>query len=94
MWSRMTTGAFPLTLNNPFSFPPPTAHQRPAGSLAPCMLRGLAALPPVARLRCRRSRGYGTVRFATKEAALAAIEQFNGFMYEERALTVKLDRFG
>lgn len=40
-----------------------------------------------------RSRGYGTVRFATPEAAQAAIEQVHGSDLEGRTLTVKLDRF-
>jgi RNA recognition motif-containing protein len=41
-----------------------------------------------------RSRGYGTVRYATKEGADAAVATLNGAEFEARALTVKLDRFG
>ena len=40
-----------------------------------------------------RSRGYGTVRFSTAEAASAAIEAKHGTELEGRTLTVKLDRF-
>ncbi|KFM25394.1 putative RNA-binding protein, partial [Auxenochlorella protothecoides] len=40
-----------------------------------------------------RSRGYGTVRFTTLEAAAAAIEQFNGTELEGRTLSVKLDAY-
>lgn len=41
-----------------------------------------------------RSRGYGTVRYKTKEAADAAVATLNGTEFEGRALTVKLDRYG
>lgn len=41
-----------------------------------------------------RSRGYGTVRYTTKEAAEAAVTTLNGVEFEVRALTVKLDRYG
>ncbi len=46
-----------------------------------------------------RSRGFGFVEMATKEAAVAAIEQFNGKDFGGRALTVneakpKTDRGG
>ena len=40
-----------------------------------------------------RSRGYGTVRFTTVEAANAAIEGKHATELEGRTLTVKLDRF-
>ena len=40
-----------------------------------------------------RSRGYGTVRFASTAAADAAIAGKNGTELEGRTLTVKLDRF-
>ena len=40
-----------------------------------------------------RSRGYGTVRFTTPEAASAAIEGKHATELEGRTLTVKLDRF-
>lgn len=40
-----------------------------------------------------RSRGFGTVRFSTLEAAAAAIEQFNGTELEGRTLSVKLDAY-
>jgi RNA recognition motif-containing protein len=36
--------------------------------------------------------GWGTVRFTTKEAANAAIEQFHGSTLEGRTLTVFLDK--
>ncbi|KAF8065826.1 haloacid dehalogenase-like protein [Scenedesmus sp. PABB004] len=39
-----------------------------------------------------RSKGWGTVRFTTKEAANAAIEQFHGSELEGRTLTVFLDK--
>eukprot|EP00878_Enallax_costatus_P026959 GHUV01028975.1.p1 GENE.GHUV01028975.1~~GHUV01028975.1.p1 ORF type:complete len:138 (-),score=37.01 GHUV01028975.1:660-1073(-) len=39
-----------------------------------------------------RSKGWGTVRFNTKEAANAAIEQFHGSQLEGRTLTVFLDK--
>jgi len=40
-----------------------------------------------------RSRGYGTVRYATPEEAAAAIEQFNGTDLEGRTLSVRLDKY-
>ncbi|KAL3157351.1 hypothetical protein ABBQ32_011834 [Trebouxia sp. C0010 RCD-2024] len=40
-----------------------------------------------------RSRGYGTVRFETVEAANTAIEKFHGSECEGRTLTVKLDQY-
>lgn len=40
-----------------------------------------------------RSRGYGTVRFETAEAAQAAISKVHGTELEGRTLTVRLDRF-
>ncbi|CAK0784272.1 hypothetical protein CVIRNUC_007476 [Coccomyxa viridis] len=40
-----------------------------------------------------RSRGYGTVRFSSKEEAEKAIEDFNGTELEGRALAVKIDKF-
>ena len=40
-----------------------------------------------------RSRGYGTVRFTSAEAANAAIEGKHATDLEGRTLTVKLDRF-
>lgn len=40
-----------------------------------------------------RSRGYGTVRFETVEAAQSAIEKFHGSECEGRTLTVKLDQY-
>jgi hypothetical protein len=40
-----------------------------------------------------RSRGYGTIKFATVEEANAAIEQFNGSELEGRTLSVKVDQF-
>ncbi|KAF6255147.1 G-strand telomere binding protein 1 [Scenedesmus sp. NREL 46B-D3] len=39
-----------------------------------------------------RSKGWGTARFTTKEAANAAIEQFHGSSLEGRTLTVFLDK--
>jgi RNA recognition motif-containing protein len=36
--------------------------------------------------------GWGTVRFTSKEAAAAAIEQFHGSQLEGRTLTVFLDK--
>jgi RNA recognition motif-containing protein len=39
-----------------------------------------------------RSKGWGTVRFITKEAAASAIEQFHGSQLEGRTLTVFLDK--
>ena len=41
-----------------------------------------------------RSRGYGTVRYTSKEGADAAVATLNGVEFEGRALTVKLDRYG
>ena len=41
-----------------------------------------------------RSRGYGTVRYTTKEGADAAVATLNGVEFEGRTLTVKLDRYG
>ena len=41
-----------------------------------------------------RSRGYGTVRYSTKEGADAAVATLNGVEFEGRTLTVKLDRYG
>jgi len=40
-----------------------------------------------------RSRGYGTIKFTTIEAAQAAIDAYNGQELEGRRLTVKYDRF-
>lgn len=40
-----------------------------------------------------RSRGYGTIRFETPEAAEKAIRDFHGTDLEGRTLTVKLDKF-
>jgi RNA recognition motif-containing protein len=47
----------------------------------------------VAYGRDQRSRGYGTVRFESAEAAEDAINKHNGEELEGRTLTVKLDRF-
>ncbi len=41
-----------------------------------------------------RSRGYGTVRYASTEAADAAVATLNGAEFEGRAVTVKVDRYG
>ena len=41
-----------------------------------------------------RSRGYGTVQFASQEEAQAAIDQFNGTELEGRTMSVKIDQFG
>jgi RNA recognition motif. (a.k.a. RRM, RBD, or RNP domain) len=38
-------------------------------------------------------RGFGTVRFATKEDAAAACSKLNNADYEGRTITVRLDRF-
>lgn len=35
-----------------------------------------------------RSRGFGFVEMATQEEAVKAIEVFNGYLFEERNLTV------
>lgn len=40
-----------------------------------------------------RSRGYGTVKFDSTEAAQSAIEKFHGTDCEGRTLTVKLDQY-
>ena len=40
-----------------------------------------------------RSRGFGTVRFSTTEAANAAIEKFNDTEIEERQISVRLDKY-
>lgn len=40
-----------------------------------------------------RSRGYGTVKFTTTEAAQAAIDDHNNTELEGRRLTVKFDKF-
>lgn len=39
------------------------------------------------------NRGFGTVRFASKEDADAACEKLNNTEYEGRTITVRLDRF-
>ncbi len=41
-----------------------------------------------------RSRGYGTVRYATKEEADKAVSTLNGAEFEGRPVTIKLDRYG
>lgn len=41
-----------------------------------------------------RSRGYGTIQFASQEEAQAAIDQFNGTELEGRTLSVKIDQYG
>jgi RNA recognition motif-containing protein len=41
-----------------------------------------------------RARGYGVVKYATKEDAAKAVESVNGKAFEERPVTVKLDRYG
>ena len=45
------------------------------------------------RLRMCDLQGYGTVRFATAEAAQAAIDRFNGSTLEGRTLTVFQDKY-
>ena len=40
-----------------------------------------------------RSRGFGTVRFGTTEAALAAIEKFNDTEIDGRQISVRLDKY-
>jgi len=40
-----------------------------------------------------RSRGYGTIQFASPEEAQAAIDQFNGTELEGRTLSVKVDQY-
>lgn len=40
-----------------------------------------------------KSRGFGTVRFGSKEDADAACEKLNNTEYESRTITVRLDRF-
>lgn len=47
----------------------------------------------VATDRNGRSKGFGTVRFTTTEAAQAAIDQFNGTDLEGRNLVVKMDAY-
>lgn len=49
-------------------------------------------VPRVCVVRVRVLQGWGTVRFATTEAATAAIEQFHGSQLEGRTLTVFLDK--
>ena len=40
-----------------------------------------------------RSRGFGTVRFGTTEAANAAIEKFNDTEIDGRQISVRLDKY-
>lgn len=40
-----------------------------------------------------RSRGFGTVRFSSKEDAKAAIDALNGIEIGGRKITVRLDRY-
>uniref|UniRef100_A0A383WMD7 RRM domain-containing protein n=1 Tax=Tetradesmus obliquus TaxID=3088 RepID=A0A383WMD7_TETOB len=40
-----------------------------------------------------KSRGFGTVRFSSKEDADAACTKLNNTEYEGRTITVRLDRF-
>ena len=40
-----------------------------------------------------RSKGWGTVRFATVEQAADAIARFNGIPLSDRPMQIKLDRF-
>lgn len=54
---------------------------------------GAIARADVAFGRDGRSRGYGTVRFESNDAAQKAIEDFNGYELEGRTLTVRLDRY-
>ena len=39
------------------------------------------------------TRGFGTVRFTTREEAEAAIEKMNNSDFEGRTITVRLDRY-
>lgn len=41
-----------------------------------------------------RARGYGVVKYATKEEAAKAVESVHGKPFEDRPVTVKLDRYG
>jgi RNA recognition motif. (a.k.a. RRM, RBD, or RNP domain) len=41
-----------------------------------------------------RRRGYGVVKFASKEDAQKAIELLNGHDFEGRPVSIKLDRYG
>lgn len=40
-----------------------------------------------------KSRGYGTVRYATKTEAMNAIRELNGVDFEGRILTVRMDKY-
>jgi len=41
-----------------------------------------------------RRRGYGVVKFASKEDAQKAMELLNGHDFEGRPVSIKLDRYG
>ena len=53
---------------------------------------GLVLRANIMYTREGRSRGYGTVLFATKEEAQTAIEKFNGYEWHGRKLEVREDR--
>jgi len=40
-----------------------------------------------------RSKGWGLVAFATEDEANAVIERFNGYEFDGRMLTAKLDQY-
>ena len=40
-----------------------------------------------------KSRGYGTVRYATETQAMNAIRTLNGLDFEGRILTVRMDKY-
>ena len=57
----------------------------PAGAIESCEIASDAS---------GRSRGYGTVRFASKEEADKAVSSLNQVDFQGRPVTIKLDRFG
>ena len=68
------------------------AHEL-AGAEAGVRRRGEVERADVALDESGRSRGYGTVRFATEAQAMNAIRTLNGADIEGRILTVRMDKY-
>ncbi len=57
------------------------------------MTGGTAACQLSERARARARRGFGTVRYASKEDAEAAVEAMNNAQIGGRTVTVRIDRY-
>jgi hypothetical protein len=70
------------------ALPLPAAAAAAPNESVPPLTASLPALP-----LAPRPRGFGTVRFTTREDAEAAIEKLNNSDFEGRTITVRLDRY-